>query len=352
VGATVLPLGAPAAAAAESPPNPAQLILASQLPDGAIAQWVDRNRIDPYLANYAVMGLARASVATGNARYLTAAWRWLAWYRDHMDAGGYVTDYTVGPGPAYVETSTGDMDSTDGYAGTFLIALRRTFAASGDTARLRSFAGAATAAVRAIRSTQQPGGLTWATPDYHAALLMDQAEAYAGLRAAAALAKPMGAPSLSSKAGPAADAIRQAVVGLWQADGSAFAVARFEDGSVDPASWDTYYPDATSQAWAVAVGNGLSPNRPLVPAARARDLLSRFASRWPQWDRPDAQAAFDNGSHEVEFWPMIGSALSAVGRASAGRQGTAAIVSWARDRSWRWPFSVGAAGEALLVSAG
>jgi hypothetical protein len=325
--------------------------MASQLPDGAIAQWVDRNRIDPYLGNYAAMGLARASAATGDAQYARAAWRWLAWYRDHMDANGYVTDYTVGPGPDFIETSTGDMDSTDGYAGTFLVALGQTFAASGDAARLRSFAGAATGAVDAILSTQQPDGLTWATPGYHAALLMDQAEAYAGLRSAAGLATAMAAPSLSSKAGPAADAIRQAVAGLWQADGSAFAVARFEDGSVDAASWDTYYPDATSQAWVVAVGDGLSPNRPLVSASRARALLSRFATRWPQWDRPSAQVAFDSGSHAVEFWPMVGRALSSVGRSTAGQHGAAAIVAWARERSWRWPFSVGVAGETLLVEA-
>jgi hypothetical protein len=206
--------------------------------------------------------------------------------------------------------------------------------------------------VDAIVSTQQPGGLTWATPDYHAALLMDQAEAYAGLRAASALATSLGTSSLSSKAGPAADAIRQAVAGLWQADGSAFAVAQSSDGSVDSASWDTFYPDATAQTWAVAVGNGLSPNHPLIPAARARGLLGRFAARWPQWQRPDAQAAFDSGLHAVEYWPMVGGAYSAVGRASTGRQGTAAIVSWARQRDWQWPFSVGAAGEALLVSAG
>jgi hypothetical protein len=96
----------------------------------------------------------------------------------------------------------------------------------------------------------------------------------------------------------------------------------------------------------------LSPDRPLIPAARARELLGHFASRWPQWDRPGAQASFDGGSHAVEFWPMVGGAFSAVGRAPAGRHGTASIVSWARDRAWAWPFSVGAAGEALLVSPG
>ena len=159
------------------------------------------------------------------------------------------------------------MDSTDAYAGTFLVALERTFSASGDTARLRAFGGSVRQAVDAIRSTQQPDGLTWATPDYHAALLMDQAEAYAGLRAAASLARKLGAPSLETRAGSAPDAIRRAVTGMWQADESAFAVARFEDGSLDRAHWDTYYPDATGQAWVVAVGNGLWPQAPLIGRA-------------------------------------------------------------------------------------
>jgi hypothetical protein len=352
-GAGALPFGRVAAAQAASlPGNPAQLILDAQLPDGAITQWIDRSRIDPYLANYAAMGLAKTYAAGGDSRYLRAGWRWLSWYRTHMDAAGYVTDYTVGPGPDYAETSTGDMDSTDGYAGTFLLALRQTFDASGDTGTLRGFTGAIRKAVDAIRSTQQSDGLTWATPDYHAALLMDQAEAYAGLRAAAALATDLGMPSLAVKADMAAAAIRRAVAGLWQADGSAFAVARFEDGSLDRAGWNTYYPGATSQAWAVAVGNGLSPDAPLMAPARARMLMSTFSSRWPQWTSPDAQVAFDGGTHAVEYWPLVGGALVAVGQASTGRQGTRAIVSSARDRQWQWPFSVGAAGQSLLVSQG
>ena len=217
-GAGALPFGRVAAAQAASlPGSPAKLILDAQLPDGAITQWIDRSRIDPYLANYAAMGLAKAYAAGGDIRYLRAGWQWLSWYRTHMDAAGYVTDYTVGPGPGFAETSTGDMDSTDGYAGTFLLALRQTFDASGDTGTLRGFTGAVRKAVNAIRSTQQPDGLPWATPDYHAALLMDQAEAYAGLRAAAALATELGVPSLAVKADLAAAAIRRAVAGLWQA---------------------------------------------------------------------------------------------------------------------------------------
>ena len=350
-GAGALPFGRVAAAhAASLPGSPAQLILDAQLPDGAITQWIDRSRIDPYLANYAAMGLAKAYAAGGDSRYLRAAWRWLSWYRTHMDAAGYVTDYTVGPGPGYAETSTGDMDSTDGYAGTFLLALRQTFEASGDTGTLREFTGAVRKAVSAIRSTQQSDGLTWATPDYHAALLMDQAEAYAGLRSAAVLATDLGVPSLAAKADLAAVAIRRAVAGLWQADGSAFAVARFEDGSLNRAGWNTYYPGATSQAWAVAVGNGLSPDAPLMAPARARALMSTFTSRWPQWTSPDTQVTFDSGSHSVEYWPLVGGALVAVGQASAGRQGTQTVVSSARDRQWQWPFSVGAAGQSLLVS--
>jgi hypothetical protein len=350
LGTGVLPLGTGASAgAATAPRSPAQLILDAQLPDGAITQWIDRTRIDPYLANYAAMGLADASAVSGDGRYVRAGWRWLSWYRDRMDAGGYVTDYTVGPGPSFTETSTGDMDSTDGYAGTFLLALRRTFEVSGGTKRLAAFADAVHKAVRAIRSTQQANGLTWATPGYHAALLMDQAEAYAGLRAAAGLEAALGARSLEARADAAADAVRRGVAGMWQADTAAFAVARFGDGALDPAGWNTYYPDAAGQAWAVAVGNGLSPGAPLIGRSRARSLMVTFRSRWPQWTRPDARVAFDGGSHPVEYWPLVGRALAAVGASTAGRRGAEAIVSSAKARDWQWPFSVGAAGEVLIV---
>src|SRR5207247_2794352 len=92
----------------------ADWIMSARLPDGAIANYVDRQAVWPYLSNFAAMGLAKAGVVTKNTTYAAAAWSWLAWYQAHEDPQGFVTDYSVTNG---VASSTNDMDSTDSYAG-------------------------------------------------------------------------------------------------------------------------------------------------------------------------------------------------------------------------------------------
>ena len=49
-----------------------------QLADGAIAWYVDRQRIKPYLGNYAAIGLAEAYRVTHTNANLTAASSWLS----------------------------------------------------------------------------------------------------------------------------------------------------------------------------------------------------------------------------------------------------------------------------------
>ena len=102
-------------------------ILGSQRDDGSIAL-VPGGTIRPYMANYAAMGLAAAAVRTGETVYAGGAWQWLQWYAAHEDSNGYVTD------------EDGTMDSTDAYAGTFLLAARadgdrHTLACQGQRAR-------------------------------------------------------------------------------------------------------------------------------------------------------------------------------------------------------------------------
>src|SRR2546423_4861191 len=131
----------------------ADWILKSQLPDGAIANYVDRQAVWPYLSNFAAMGLARATGVTGDRKYLNAAWSWLGWYQAHQDAQGFVTDYAIVNGKA---VTTGSMDSTDSYAGTFLLAAREPYRQRGEIAYARSLGTGIARAVTAIETTQQP----------------------------------------------------------------------------------------------------------------------------------------------------------------------------------------------------
>lgn len=186
----------------------ADWILAAQLPDGAIARHLDRVSVSPYLANYAAMGLAAAATETGDRAYADAAWRWVRWYRDHQDERGFVTDYDVVGGGL---RSTGDMDSTDAYAGTYLLAVHEAWSATGDLPALRDVAPGIVRAVGAIEQTQDVDGLTWAKPTWHVKYLMDQAEAHAGLVAAAELARVLGDDALAARAGGAANRIERGV---------------------------------------------------------------------------------------------------------------------------------------------
>src|SRR5205085_92533 len=85
----------------------ARWILQAQLADGAIANYVDRRAIWPYLSNFAAMGLARATEVTGNTVFAQASWRWLHWYAAHEGDHGFVTDYEATSGRP---VSTGNAD--------------------------------------------------------------------------------------------------------------------------------------------------------------------------------------------------------------------------------------------------
>jgi len=60
-------------------PADADWVLSGQCPDGAIANHPPDGTVQPYLANFAALGLLRAATVTGDVRYSAAAWHWLSW---------------------------------------------------------------------------------------------------------------------------------------------------------------------------------------------------------------------------------------------------------------------------------
>src|SRR5690348_5071727 len=135
----------------------ADWLLHGQLPYGAIAWYIVKGHLSPYIGNYAAIGLAEARKQTGVTAYSDAAWAWLSWYAAHQGANGFVTDYDVDA--TGVETSTGDEDSTDAYAGTFLSAVRAAYTVDPSISQLRALQTSITAAVDAIEATQDVDGL-------------------------------------------------------------------------------------------------------------------------------------------------------------------------------------------------
>ncbi len=315
----------------------ADWILTAQLSSGAIANYVDRQAVWPYLSNFAAMGLARATQVTGDKKYVNAAWQWLSWYQAHMDANGFVTDYTISNG---IAMSTGSMDSTDSYAGTFLIALRDAYATTKDTTRLTTFRTGIALAVKAIESTQNSDGLTWAKPTWLVKYLMDQGETYAGLLAAYGLAKTVKDSTTSSRASSDATRMRNGVAALWNSVTTSYDWAVQTDGAHIVNDWSMFYSDSLEQAWAVAFG--------LVDSPRQADLMRRFVSAQANWALPTATALFRGaGTQPVGYWPIPGLGLYRVGNSLAG-PAVGTIRSAALVTGRAWPFTTGIAGQLIL----
>ena len=318
----------------------ADWIMSARLPDGAIANYVDRQAVWPYLSNFAAMGLAKASVVTNNTSYVAAAWTWLSWYQAHENAQGFVTDYRMTNGTL---TSTNDMDSTDSYAGTFLLAAREAYRATSDLTKLKGLATGIAGAVKAIEATQDVDGLTWAKPAWRVKYLMDQSEAYAGLLAAVDIAKAIGNNTLSKQSAADATKMKNGVANLWNSGVAAYDWAVHDDGGRQPNDWKVLYSDSLQQAWAVAFG--------LVDSARAPTLVTRFNGAQPNWALPAATALFSSGQALVGYWPAAGLAFDAV-QSTVASTAAASIRAGALAAGRAWPYTTGNAGQLILFQAG
>lgn len=317
----------------------------AQLPDGAIEPVPGFGRILPYVASYAALGLARAASYLHDRADADAAWRWLTWYQAHQDAAGFVTDYEVAGG---TETSTQTYDSTDAYAGMFLAAAGSAWQADPDQSRLKSLARGITQAVAAIEATQTADGLTWATPGYHTKLLMDNAEAYGGLRSAVTLAAALGESALATRATTDARRIAAGVASLWNPHSGGFDWATGAGRTSSAPSWTVLYPDAMENVWAIAYG--------LATPAQAASILSHLGRAQPWWTDPDQSASIGTGSdvsqQPVGYWPVGGWALILTGQKSQALSAAAIIGTGAAAQQRTWPFTTADAGELIALQSG
>jgi hypothetical protein len=318
--------------------NDAAWIGSAQLPDGALATYPDRQFISPYIANLAALGLARATAATGSPAPAQAAWGWLFWYQAHMDLSGFVTDYAVRNG---VAVSTGDMDSTDAYAGTFLLAVGEVFRTTGDRKRVNALHDGIVRAVAAIEATQDADGLTWAKPTWKVKYLMDQAEVYAGLKAASDLGLAMGDGPLTQRASADAARVQTGVSSLWNPSTGAFDWAVHADGTRTSTNWAIFYPDALEQAWPVAFG--------LIDGEPAASIMTQFAAHQPQWAQPGMVAQYSDAIRTVGYWAPVGWAFARVGRTDLAGAGAATIRAAADAVNRAWPFNSADAGELIVL---
>jgi hypothetical protein len=325
----------------------ASFIQSLQLPDGAILADTARVLVDPYLGGYAAMGLARATRYTGDPQFLRSALRWLTWYQSHMDQAGVVHNYQVVNG---VMTMTEEEDSVDATSGIFLMALEEAYLASPAPSRrsmLHGFDLGIHAAVHAIDSLRDSDGMTWAKPTWLVKYLMDNAEAYGGMRAAARLALPLVDPALLLEASTSAERAQAGMQSLWNPTTQAYDWALHASGYRQVTDWRNLYPDSVEQAWVVAYS--------VAGPTRSRQLMARFAQSQPNWDSPTAMATFWDGTpylHTVDFWPIAGWAFQIVGDEPRAVSGASHMREGAALIGWRPPFNSGVEGQMIVLESG
>ena len=226
-----------------------QIIRQCQTPDGMIRMngagelvWTV-----PYFSNFAAMALLAANDARVNPRDVHDVQRWLLWYANNQEPDGTICD-RQGTLSAY--KSDGKRDSTDSYAATFLMVIRR-YKQAIDGEPPPEITNAAAKALAAIQAVVQEDGLTIAKPDYPIKYLMDNTEVYGGLQEGASFFDSVGRKTEAGKARKTAAGIARSLGEYWSDEDRCFAYAldmngKFSGGLSEP------YPHGFAQLFALA----------------------------------------------------------------------------------------------------
>lgn len=244
------------------------------------------NRVVPYFANLAAIGLTASYTLTRDQQYLKAAEGWLRWYAKHLNPDGTIDDHRLQGDRLQ---PTGNCDSTDSYAATFLEAFARYQQAASNPQLLSTLYPAVEAVLGAIRLTLQPDDLTWAKPSHRVKFLMDNVEVYRGWRAAARLARMANRHAQGEAMEQQAQRTLRAIEKhLFLPNAGYYAWAMHGDG-VREQEIKEWYPSIMAQLMAVAW---------LPPAPHRKRLFAWLR----QQGKPLWQRALDQADMAVAVW--------------------------------------------------
>jgi len=274
------------------------------LADGAVVDGANSARINPYFANLGVIGWTKDPNHYTNVKnYMEWYWNHVSWPRNFNVSGctvnpasgalyGAINDFDVASNGAETPVPDPDAqgnhhpDSTDSYAGTFL-SLAYAYYQTGD-ANAQAYIRSITIGPNGDRldyvgevviATKQTNNLTCARPDFNIEYLMDNAEAYRGLRDLQTLYTALGATSKASFYQAHADQMLNAIqAALWNASNSDYFWYTTVTSASGTVNWNAWYPDAVSQVFPIALGI-IQPTD-----TRAINLWNTFQSHWQnQW---------------------------------------------------------------------
>ena len=281
-------------------------------------------QIDPYFSNIAAIGM------TKDSNRMPEVVAWMNWYINHLNwpdkwgLYGTTYNYNVNNG---AEVSTDEADSTDSYAATFLTLVWNAWE-SGD-ADARSYIAGLSYQLDVIGGvliqTQQSDGLTWAKPDYQIKYLMDNCEAYRGLRdLASTYEKAFGDTTKAAYYNSAADAMQKGILGMWM--NGKWAVYKDGIGRLAEPKMGTWYADASAQVFPILMGVVTSSD------TRAQQAYAALNTAWPGWPTLsfNGQDAFP--------WCLIVDAAAAMGDKTRVATYIDTIQSKYVKSGFPWPF--------------
>jgi hypothetical protein len=320
--------------------------------DGAVKTHQSPGHVDPqgqawhhvsaYQANLAFIGALR--IDPGQA---PAAARWLRWQARHTtptgSGRGVVFDHWVRASdlqeadcpPGRDARTCPQVDAYDSTAATLLLMAEAYLRHSDDASMLREPAmrAALEAAAGTMASLAEPGGLSWAKPDYPVAYLMDALEVAAGWRAWARLQTEVyQVPQAGINSMGTAETLDAAIVRqLWHAPSHTWRVRL----DAPKPNFSTWYPDTVAQAWPLLWSRDAGP----AAQQRARSAWRKAASQWK--DRADWSRR--NVDPDGFWWPAMAVAAHCVGEVDDARAWVARARSdWMQPaRPFGWPFQVG-----------
>ena len=212
----------------------------------------DINYINPYILNIQCIDLLDKSYDPQIIK------NYIFWYFKHTNypdnygLTGTIYDYTINCKTGE-ETSTKTYDSVDGYAGTFLFLLYDYYRRTKDIKIIQENRKKIEDIAYLIGFLQDKDGLIWALPDKKAKYLMDNCEAFGGIKAFNSLFRAMGW-NINEYYTKLENSIKNSILtNLYDINNENFYWAKKND-KLFLSNLDTLYPDALSQLFPILYG--------------------------------------------------------------------------------------------------
>ena len=275
-----------------------------QLPNGALPMTYNKNgelTMNPYFADFAALALL------DNAeKYADNVKKYMDWHFDHLNTAdedfngldGTIYDYiiTMKDGKIIDERvstpeNADSYDTTDSYAATFLTVVNKYFYRTGDSNYLVAHAEDLERITNVMFATLQ-NGLTYAKGNHRVKYLMDNCEVYEGAIAATRIFEEIVLrgkteyTDMRDDCGELIFTIKENINSkLWNYIGGYYTpgITAYVRIPTKIFSWNTYYPQATSQLFPIICGV-IEPD-----TERAKKLYEKFCDtyHWEAFDYPD-----------------------------------------------------------------